>query len=152
MKANIAIWWLLTGFFALCTVAYVGWSVAWHWQDYQAGEIPWTRTIEWTGAIALLFSVFMAAMVAFFIQRWHASQKGVDLPEDRLDADIDDADPEMGEFSPWSWWPIVLATAPAVGVVGLAVGGTFLLPIAAGFLVVGLFGWVFEYYRGNFAR
>jgi hypothetical protein len=28
----------------------------------------------------------------------------------------------------------------------------FLIPVAAGLLVVGLVGWVYEYYRGNFAR
>ncbi|WEK62914.1 MAG: cytochrome c oxidase subunit 4 [Candidatus Microbacterium colombiense] len=35
---------------------------------------------------------------------------------------MDDGDPELGEFSPWSWWPIVLAGSAAVFVVGLAVG------------------------------
>ncbi|MGO1769810.1 MAG: aa3-type cytochrome oxidase subunit IV [Microbacterium sp.] len=151
MRTNIAVWWIIAAFFAICTLAYVGWNMIEHWSAYTSGEIPFVKTIEWVGAVAFLFSTLMAAMVAFFIQRWHASQKGVELAADRLDADIDDDDPEMGEFSPWSWWPLVLSSAVAVGAVALAVG-MFLIPIAVGLLAVALVGWTYEYYRGNFAR
>ena len=141
MKSQIGIWWMLTGFFLLCFGAYTVWSLL----DPSHGRI------EWIGTIALLFSAFMAGLIAFFVSLAHKGQKGVDLPEDRLDAEIDDADPELGHFSPWSWWPLVLAAAPAVGMIALATAH-FLIPIAAGLLVVGLMGWVYEYYRGNFAR
>ena len=57
----------------------------------------------------------------------HKAQGG-ELPEDILTADIDDGDPELGEFSPWSWWPIVLALSAAIVFIGLAVG-TSMLPI-----------------------
>ena len=50
------------------------------------------------------------------------------LAEAQRCADIDDGDPELGEYSPWSWWPIVLAASAAIAAVGLAVG-TWMLPI-----------------------
>lgn len=151
MKSSVVIWWTLAGFFLLCTVVYLGWNLFEHGDAAAAGEIPWVRAVEWTGLIPLLFSTLMSAMIAFFIQKWHASQKGVELAADRLDADIDDDDPEMGEFSPWSWWPLALGGAAALGALALAVG-IFLLPFAAGLLIVSLVGWTYEYYRGNFAR
>ena len=41
--------------------------------------------------------------------------------------------------------------AMATGILGLAVG-TFLLPIGLAVFVVAIVGWVYEYYRGYFAR
>ena len=66
--------------------------------------------------IALFFGAFMGAMIAFYLDRTHKAQRG-ELPEDILTSDIDDGDPELGEFSPWSWWPIVLAASAGVFVV-----------------------------------
>ncbi len=57
----------------------------------------------------------------------------------------------MGEFSPWSWWPLVLAFSAALAIIGLAVG-TWLLPIGVAVFVIAIVGWVYEYYRGYFAR
>ncbi|WP_110589320.1 cytochrome c oxidase subunit 4 [Microbacterium suaedae] len=139
MKSQIGLWWLLAVFFFVCFAGYTVWNLL------DGGHV------EWIGSVALLFSMFMAAMIAFFVQRIHKSQQGVELPEDRLDVGIDDGEQEQGEFSPWSWWPLVLAAAPAVGMISLATAH-FLIPVAAGLLVLGLVGWVYEYYRGNFAR
>lgn len=146
MRSNVVIWWLLAAFFAVAFAVYAIWDII----DNPKG-LPWYQAIDWTGGTALLFSAFMSAMIAFYVQLVHRGQKGVELPEDRLDADIDDADAELGEFSPWSWWPIMLAGAAALGALSLAVG-IFLLPFAVGLLAVSLIGWVYEYYRGNFAR
>ncbi|WP_105567450.1 aa3-type cytochrome oxidase subunit IV [Microbacterium halophytorum] len=151
MKSNTVIWWLISAFFLAMAVVYLGWHLVIHWDALSAGEITFTKAVEWTGFIPLLFGVFMAGMVAFFLGRWHGSQKGVELAADRLDADIDDDDPELGEFSPWSWWPLALGAAAALGALALAVG-IFILPFAVALLVVSLVGWVYEYYRGNFAR
>ena len=92
----------------------------------------------------------MGALIAFYVGRVHSAQGG-ELPEDVLTSDIDDGDPELGEFSPWSWWPIVLAFSAALGMLGFAVGN-WLLPIGIGVFLVAIVGWVFEYYRGYFAR
>ena len=144
MKTNVNLWWILTGFFLLVTAVYTGWNIIEH------SSKPWYNAIEWVGTIALLFSAAMSVMIGFYVNRVHRAQDG-ELPEDTLTADIDDGDPELGEFSPWSWWPIVLAASAGVFVVGLAVGH-FLLPIGLAIFVVAIVGWVYEYYRGNFAR
>ena len=144
MKTNVNLWWILSGFFFLCFALYTGWNIIEH------SSLPWFHAIEWVGTVVLLFTVFMAAMIAFYVDRVHRSQGG-ELPEDTLTADIDDADPEMGEFSPWSWWPLVLAASAAVAAIGLAVG-TWMLPIGLGIFAVAIVGWVYEYYRGYFAH
>ena len=101
-------------------------------------------------APAGMAGVLMAALIAFYIGRVHNAQRG-ELPEDTLTADIDDGDPELGEFSPWSWWPIVLSFSAALGMLVLAVG-TWLMPIGIGVFLIAIVGWVYEYYRGHFAR
>lgn len=108
------------------------------------------RGIPWVGSIALLFLAFMGGLIAFYVQRVHKAQGG-ELPEDTPTADIDDGDPEIGEFSPWSWWPIVLAFSAGIAIIGLAVG-TWMVPIGLAVFVVAIVGWVYEYYRGYFAR
>ncbi|PZU48310.1 MAG: cytochrome c oxidase subunit IV [Microbacterium sp.] len=144
MKTNINLWWILAGFFLLCTVLYTGWNIVEH------SSLPWYHAIEWVGTVVLLFTVFMAVMIGFYVDRVYRSQGG-ELPEDTLTADIDDGDPEMGEFSPWSWWPLVLAFSASLCIIGLAVG-SFLLPIGFVVFLVAIVGWVYEYYRGYFAR
>ncbi len=144
MKTNVNLWWILTGFFLLVTAVYTGWNIIEH------SSKPWYNAIEWVGTIALLFSAAMSVMIGFYVNRVHRAQGG-ELPEDVLTSDIDDGDPEIGEFSPWSWWPLVLAFSAALGMIGLAVG-TFLLPIAGAVFLIAIVGWVYEYYRGYFAR
>ena len=144
MKTNVNLWWILTGFFLLLTAVYTGWNIIEH------SSKPWYNATEWVGTIALLFSAAMSVMIGFYVNRVHRAQGG-ELPEDVLTSDIDDGDPEMGEFSPWSWWPLVLAFSAALGMIGLAVG-YFLLPIAGAVFLVAIVGWVYEYYRGYFAR
>lgn len=144
MRANVGLWYLLVGFFLLMCVVYTAWSII----EYDG--IPWYQAIEWVGSVALLFTALMAALIAFYIQRVHKAQGG-ELPEDVLTSDIDDGDPEVGEFSPWSWWPIVLASSAAFAMLGFAVG-TWLLPIGVAIFLIAIVGWVFEYYRGHFAR
>lgn len=143
MRTNVGLWWMLSAFALLMTLVYTGWALI-----YYTGD--WVTRIEWVGSIALLFLTFMCALIAFYVQRVHSAQGG-ELPEDTLTADIDDGDPEMGEFSPWSWWPLVLASSAGVAIIGLAVG-TWMVPIGLAIFVVAIVGWVYEYYRGYFAR
>lgn len=138
MRGNIAIFWVIAGFLALSAAVYA----VWNWATY--GEI------EWAGFIGILFSAILGAFIAFYLGQVYRAQGG-ELPEDRLDAQVDDGDPEMGHFSPWSWWPILFAAAAAVIFTGLAVS-VFLVAIGVPLLLVTLVGWVYEYYRGNFAR
>ncbi|WP_100811065.1 MULTISPECIES: cytochrome c oxidase subunit 4 [unclassified Microbacterium] len=144
MRSNVGLWWLLSGFFFLVGAIYIAWSIVAH------PERPWYNGIEWVGAVALVFSALMAALIAWYLQRVHKSQGG-ELPEDILTSDVDDGDPELGEFSPWSWWPIVLAFSASVAIIGLALG-SWLVPIGFGIFLVAIVGWVYEYYRGYFAH
>ena len=144
MRDNVILWWILTAFFALVGVVYTGWHIL------ATPSENFAERIEWVGTVALFFAAFMGALIAFYLDRTHKAQNG-ELPEDILTSDIDDGDPELGEFSPWSWWPIVLASSAALGMLGFAVGN-WLLPIGIGVFLVAIVGWVFEYYRGYFAR
>lgn len=144
MRTNTGLWWLLAAFFLVVAVVYTTWNIV------SSPQLPWYTAIEWVGSIALLFTSFMGGLVAFYIGKVHKAQGG-ELPEDVLTADIDDGDPELGEFSPWSWWPILLAFSAALAMIGLAVGA-WLMPIGIGVFVIALVGWVYEYYRGYFAR
>ncbi|PJJ55072.1 cytochrome c oxidase subunit 4 [Compostimonas suwonensis] len=138
MKANANLFWILTAFFLLADVTYLIWNLI---------EI---QDIEWVGTVALTLSVLLAGFIAFYLQRVHSAQGG-ELPEDLLDSNIDDGDPELGFFSPWSWWPIMLAAAAALVVLGLAVG-FWIAFIGVAFAIVCIVGWTYEYYRGYFAR
>ena len=138
MRSNVNLWWILGFFFLLVDVIYVVWNILDH------------GGVEWVGTVAILFAFFMAAFVAFYLGRVYKAQGG-ELPEDTLTADIDDGDSELGEFSPWSWWPLVLAFSAAIFMIGLAVGH-FMLPIGVGIFAIAIVGWVYEYYRGYFAR
>jgi len=144
VRTTVGLWWLLVGFFLLMAVTYTTWSIIAH------PDLEWYHGVEWVGTVALLFTALMSALIAFYVGRVHKAQGG-DLPEDTLTADIDDGDPELGEFSPWSWWPIVLAFSAALAMIGLAVG-TWIMPIGVAVFLVAIVGWVFEYYRGHFAR
>jgi hypothetical protein len=140
MKANINLYWILAAFFALLAVVYVVWSLL----------DPLQGRVEWVGTFGIALSGILVAFVAFYLAKVLKAQGG-DLPEDRLDANIDDGDPELGFYSPWSWWPIMLAASAALLFLGLAVG-FWISYIAIGIGVISLVGWVYEYYRGLFAR
>ena len=154
MRTNTGLWWLLTAFFGFIAVVYIAWNLLSNWDTNATGDAQLGETIalsiEWVGTVGLVFATFMSALIAFYVGRVHKAQGG-ELPEDILTSDIDDGDPEMGEFSPWSWWPIVLAFAAAIGILGLAVGA-WMFPIGLAIFVVAIVGWVYEYYRGYFAR
>jgi hypothetical protein len=138
MKTSV---WLFVGlaiFFAVDSILYTAWGF------FYLGEI------DWSGGTPFGLATLLSALIAFFLWRSHRSQGG-ELPQDRPAAGVDDDDPEQGFFSPWSWWPMLLSLG--VGLVFLGVAVAFWLAIiGAAFSVICLVGWVYEYYRGYFAR
>ncbi len=147
MRVNSAVFWVLSLFFGIVAVAYALWSMidrAGSWAD------AFTVQPEWVGTVALSLSSVFATFIAFYVMRTMGAQGG-ELPEDRPDADIDDGDPEVGYFSPWSWWPMTIAGGLALMFLGLAVG-VWLMFIGAPIVLIAIIGWYYEYYRGNFAR
>ena len=139
MKSNVVILTVLTVYFLLAGILYIVWNNL-------AGY-----AFEPSGSIGLLLSAVLAGFIAFFLNMVNRSQGGILLPEDHPTADIDDADPELGHFSPWSWWPLMLGASVGVVFLGLAVG-IWLALLAVPLVLVSLAGWVYEYYRGNFGH
>lgn len=140
MKSTIGIFWVITTYFMLVGVGYTVWNMLLY-------GVP-----EWAGTVAVFLSGGLSGLIAFYLGLVQRKQGGV-LVEDRDDSDIDDGDPELGEFSPWSWWPMFLAFGASVVVLGICIGFHFWLSfLALPLVIVGIVGWVYEYYRGNFAR
>lgn len=138
MKANIGLLFIFGGFFLLADVLYTVWNII------DTGEI------EVIGSIAILLSAILAVFIGFFLNMVNRSQGGILLPEDR-DADIDDADPELGHFSPWSWWPFMIGLGLFLVFLGLAVG-FWICYIGVPVAIIAVVGWNYEYYRGRFGR
>jgi hypothetical protein len=139
MKSNVVILIILGAYFALSGVAYIIWN------NIEGNEF------EATGSLGLLLSAVLAGFIAFFLNAVNRSQGGILLPEDHPTADIDDADPELGHFSPWSWWPFILGAAVGFVFLGLAVG-IWVALIGVPLLLIAVVGWTYEYYRGNFGH
>lgn len=145
MGANVRLFWVLAGFFFLADAIYIAWSLLVS-ANPAAGQ---SAQIEWVGTVAIGLTGVLSALIAFYLQRNSAQE--AELPEDRLDANIDDGDPEIGQFSPWSWWPLVLGSSTALVFLGIAIG-PWIAFIGVAILLVAIIGWVYEYYRGYFAR
>jgi hypothetical protein len=104
---------------------------------------------EWVGFPALFMLAGMAGMIGFYL--YYTAKRVGPRPEDRLDGEIHENAGVIGQFSPWSWWPLMLAAAAAVGFLGLALGW-WVLFLGVGLAVIGLVGWVYEYSRGDHAH
>jgi len=151
MRANSRLFWILSGFFLLADVVYTVWSALFEAQELatEPSGIPGSP-VEWVGTVGLGLCAVLAALIAFYLGRLHGAQGG-ELPEDLVDAEIDDGDPEQGFFSPYSIWPVLLAGSLGIVFLGLAVG-PWLVFFGAVFAVISLVGWNYQYYRGFFRR
>jgi hypothetical protein len=87
MKTNIVLLGILTAYFFALRAVYTVWSII----DTQA--------VEWIGTWLLVLSGVLTIFIAFFLQIQLKNQGG-DLPEDVLEANVDDGDPELGFFQP----------------------------------------------------
>ena len=99
--------------------------------------------------VALAFTAFMAFLIGFYFM-FTAKRVGA-LPEDDLEADPEDADPEYGFFSPHSWWPLALGASFAIIAYGW-VFAAWVVAFGVASLLISLWGFVFEYYRGDHAH
>ena len=111
--------------------------------------VYWYFSRDVVGTTALALTGALAFLVAFY--SLYSAKRVYPRPEDRLDAEIDEADPEYGFFSPHSWWPLVIALATVLVVFGL-IFAVWLIVLAVATLLFGLVGMLFEYYRGEFAH
>ncbi len=108
---------------------------------YVSGDEVGTTALALTGALAFLVSFYAL----------YTSKRVYPRPEDRLDAEIEEADPEYGFYSPHSWWPLAVALSTVAVVLGL-IFAVWLIVLGVAALLLALIGWLFEYYRGEFAH
>lgn len=111
--------------------------------------VYWFLTQDAFGTTVLALTGALAFLVAFYIL--FTAKRVWPRPEDRLDADIDEADPDYGFFSPHSWWPLVVGFGTFLVALGL-IFAAWLVVLGVVVLILALIGWLFEYYRGDFAQ
>jgi hypothetical protein len=131
MKVEAMIFVVVTAFFAVVTPMY--WFVA---------KDP-------TGTTALTLTFGLGAMISFYFAL--VSRRISPRPEDRVDGEVAELAGEYGFYSPHSWWPLAAASAAAVVFIGL-VFAWFIVIIGIALAAMAAIGWVFEYYRGDFAH
>jgi hypothetical protein len=145
MRANANIFWILAVFLFLADGIYIFWSLM--DADFLARN---HNSVDWVGVVAIGLTGLLSAFIAFYLNISIKAQGGV-LPEDRLDANIDDGEAEQGFFAPWSWWPVMLAGSGALIFLGLAVG-VWVSFIGGAVVLISLVGWQYEFYRGYHAH
>ncbi len=111
--------------------------------------IYWYFSRDQIGTTALALTGALAFLVAFYTL--YTSKRVYPRPEDRMNAEVDEADPEYGFFSPHSWWPLMVGIGATVIGAGL-VFAVWIIVFGVFLLVIALVGWMFEYYRGEFAH
>ena len=108
--------------------------------------VYWWTSHDPTGTAALVMATGLAGMIAFYLV-FTARRIGPG-PDDRADAEPHEGAGEQGFFSPTSWWPLMLCLALACTFLGVAIG-FWLCYFAFPFVAFGVYGLVFEYYRGE---
>ena len=131
MKIEGWIFGIGTAFYALVTVVY------------------FFITREIVGTTVLLLTSLLAGLIGFYIL--YTAKRVGPRPEDREDAEIDEADPDYGFFSPHSWWPLPIAFGAMVVSLGL-VFAAWLAVLGVFILMFGVLGLVYEYYIGDYAH
>ncbi|MET7638808.1 cytochrome c oxidase subunit 4 [Streptomyces sp. NPDC005438] len=104
----------------------------------------WSK--EPVGTTALFLAFGLTLMIGYYL--WFTARR-VDVgAQDNEDADVADDAGELGFFSPHSWQPLVLGLGGAFAFLGV-VFDWWLLYFSLPLLLIGVFGWVFEYYHGE---
>ncbi|MCG7526114.1 cytochrome c oxidase subunit 4 [Streptomyces sp. OfavH-34-F] len=104
----------------------------------------WSK--EPVGTTALFLAFGLSIMVGFYLA---FTARRVDaMAQDNKEADVADEAGEVGFFSPHSWQPLALAIGGAFAFMSVAFGW-WLMYFSMPVILIGLFGWVFEYYHGE---
>jgi hypothetical protein len=111
--------------------------------------IYWHFSKDPTGTTALALSVGLAFLTGFYLL--FTGRRLPPRPEDRPGAEIAEGTGELGFFSPHSWWPLITGMSAATAALGAAIGWWLFL-IGMLFVLLSAIGFVFEYYRGEYAH
>ncbi|MER5962500.1 cytochrome c oxidase subunit 4 [Streptomyces sp. NPDC002057] len=104
----------------------------------------WSK--EPVGTTALFLAFGLSIMIGYYLA---FTAKRVDaMAQDDKEADVADEAGEVGFFAPHSWQPLSLAVGGALAFLAVAMGW-WILYFSFPLILVGLFGWVFEFYRGE---
>jgi len=137
MLSNVRILLVMAVYFAFATIVYGIWT----YLEFDA--------IEPIGTAAMGLTMVLSIFIAYYLYSGH--RRTAMLPEDNLEGNISDESGEVGFFSPWSWWPLILGASAALAFLALAVGW-WLFYISVPFVIVGVIGFVYEYSRGQHAH
>jgi hypothetical protein len=135
--SNVRILLAMAVYFTAATIAYGIWTYI----EFGA--------IEPIGTAAMGLTMVLSIFIAYYLYSGH--RRTAMLPEDNLEGNISDESGEVGFFSPWSWWPLILGASAALAFLALAVGW-WLFYISVPFVIVGVIGFVYEYSRGQHAH
>ncbi len=137
MRSNVVILLVMAAYFTVADIAYGIWTY-----------LEW-GAVEPIGTAAIALLVILSVFIAYYL--WSGLKRAGTLPEDNNFGNIEDESGEVGFYSPWSWWPLVLGLSSATAFLSLAVGW-WLFFIAFPFAIVGIVGFVYEYSRGAHAH
>jgi hypothetical protein len=132
MKFEARLFLFMVPFFLVVAAVYAVWS-----------------HLEPVGSAGILLLGATVGMIGFYL--WQTGRRIDARPEDNPYADIEEGAGDQGVFSPWSWWPLVVALGAALTFASLAIGW-WLFGIGAVLGFIGLIGWVFEFSRGQHAH
>ena len=111
--------------------------------------VYWFMSYDPTGTAALTMTFLLCSLVTFYLG-FHATHMDP-RPEDRKQGEIADGAGELGFFPPYSWWPLWCAATLGMCVLGIVYGWwLFIIGVAFGSIAVS--GWIYEYYRGDYAH
>jgi len=111
--------------------------------------VYWFMSGDPTGTTALILTFFLTLMIAGYLAL--LAKRIPARPEDRKEGEIAEGAGELGFFPPHSKWPLFCAVA--FGFLVMApVFGWWLGFIGIGFGTITVTGWIYEYYRGDYAH
>jgi hypothetical protein len=102
--------------------------------------IYWYFSRDPIGTTALALSGGLALIIGFYIL--YTAKRVYPRPEDRLDGEIDEADPEYGFFSPHSWWPLFVGLGAFIIALGL-IFAVWVIVVGLVALLLAIIGWMF---------
>lgn len=104
----------------------------------------WSK--EPAGTTALVLAFGLSLMIGFYLA--FTAKRADAMAQDNKQADVADEAGELGFFAPHSWQPLSLGIGGAFAFLAIAMGW-WLLFFSLPLILIGLFGWVFEFYRGE---
>jgi len=111
--------------------------------------IYWFLSHEVTGTVALILTFFLVMMISAYFGL--ISRRIDPRPEDRKEGEIAEGAGELGFYSPQSKWPLFCGFTMVLIALG-PVFGWWLMILGFGVGIATCSGWIYEYYRGDYAH